>query len=232
MAVNHKAVGSSPTWGVVRIGGAADCALAPFPWVLPLPPRLPLETAIEIKNAHRENSFNGRTLVSKTKGTGFKSLFSCRQCPRIHGGADCVRPLLPPPLEGWPNTLANLSWKPPHTSMLYILNSSLKDNKKCSHSLSGFYGLGCALCQQICDLLGFSRNIKINQLTGDQRARLSECVAQNYQINALLRADLKRYKARLVTISSYRGFRLSRGLPCRGQRTHGNSRTCRKPNRV
>ena len=116
--------------------------------------------------------------------------------------------------------------------MLYILNNSLRDHKKCIYSLPTFYGLGVTLSQQICDLLGFSPRITLNQLTGDQKSRLSECISQNYQIGVLLRADIKNYKARLQSISSARGIRLSRGLPCRGQRTHGNSRTSRKCNKI
>ena len=116
--------------------------------------------------------------------------------------------------------------------MLYILNSVLKDNKKCNLSLRGCFGLGLPLGQQICDLLGFSKNIKLNKLSAGQRLRLVECISQNYQINAQLRNDIKTYKKRLVSISCFRAIRLSRGLPCRGQRTHGNSRTCRKHNKI
>ena len=116
--------------------------------------------------------------------------------------------------------------------MVYILNTALKDNKKCIPSLSSFFGIGVTLSQQICDQLHFSKNIKLNQLSSDQRARLVECVSQNYRIATALRSDIKKYKSRLVTISCYRGFRLNRGLPCRGQRTHGNSRTCRKLNKI
>ena len=116
--------------------------------------------------------------------------------------------------------------------MVYILNSILQDNKKCTHSLNGCFGLGLQLSQQICDLLGVSRNIKLNKLTGGQRSRLVECISQNYQIGTQLKSDIKKYKARLLSISCYRGIRISRNLPCRGQRTHGNSRTCRKHNKL
>ena len=112
--------------------------------------------------------------------------------------------------------------------MAYILNSLLKDNKKCAQSLCGCFGLGLRLSQQICDQLGISKNIKLAQLTGSQKLRLIECVSQNYQITAQLKSDIKKQKARLVAISCYRGFRSIRKLPCRGQRTHGNSRTCRR----
>ena len=116
--------------------------------------------------------------------------------------------------------------------MLYILNSVLIDNKKCTMALQAPFGLGGALSRQICDLLGFSNNVKLNQLSASQRLRLVECISQNYQTTAQLKSDIKKHKARLISISCYRAIRLTRGLPCRGQRTHGNSRTCRKHNRV
>ena len=116
--------------------------------------------------------------------------------------------------------------------MLYILNTALNDHKKCKQSLACCFGLGFTLSQQICDQLGISNNVKLNKLTSDQKSRLVECKSQNYQTTTLLKADIKKYKARLVSISCYRGFRLTRGLPLRGQRSHGNSRTSRKLNKV
>ena len=116
--------------------------------------------------------------------------------------------------------------------MVLILNKKLKDKKNSLHSLRGCFGVGITLSQQICDLLGISYKVKLNKLNSLQRSRLVELVSQNYQINALLSSDIKKQKARLVSIGSYRGFRLTRGLPCRGQRTHGNSRTCRKLNKI
>lgn len=115
--------------------------------------------------------------------------------------------------------------------MAYLLNTLLKDNQQCTYSLAQCFGLGIPLARQVCDLLGCSRQIKLNQLTSSQKTRLVECISQNYKITTQLRGDLKRNKGRLVAISCSRGIRLTRGLPCRGQRTHGNARTCRKINR-
>ena len=84
--------------------------------------------------------------------------------------------------------------------MLYILNSVLKDNKNCTISLPACFGLGVALSKQICDLLGFSKNVKLSQLSASQRLRLVECISQNYQIAAQLRSDIKKHKARLISI--------------------------------
>jgi small subunit ribosomal protein S13 len=47
--------------------------------------------------------------------------------------------------------------------------------------------------------------------------------------NERLRLVRKQAK-RLVQLSTWRGLRLAQGLPCRGQRTHGNARTARRLN--
>ena len=50
--------------------------------------------------------------------------------------------------------------------------------------------------------------------------------------NLLLNSDLRNYKNlmfnNLVKIKSYRGIRKLQKLPVRGQRTHTNSKTCKK----
>jgi small subunit ribosomal protein S13 len=51
-------------------------------------------------------------------------------------------------------------------------------------------------------------------------------------LNIKLGSELKQVKLlaakNLTSIRSYRGIRLSQGLPARGQRTHTNARTARK----
>jgi ribosomal protein S13 len=58
--------------------------------------------------------------------------------------------------------------------------------------------------------------------------KLTNFITQNYDIGI----DIKKLKLqniqRLIKIGTYRGFRHIEGLPIRGQRTHGNSRTVRK----
>ena len=47
-------------------------------------------------------------------------------------------------------------------------------------------------------------------------------------VGAQLRGWVRQNKDRLKRISSYRGIRYAQGLPCRGQRSHGNAQTVRK----
>ena len=112
--------------------------------------------------------------------------------------------------------------------MIYILSTNINDKKKIKEGLSTVYGLGKAFSMEICDELGVSDKITFRQLTYSQREMLTQLVPENYMIGAELRGWLRQNKERLKRISSYRGIRYVQGLPCRGQRSHGNAQTVRK----
>lgn len=112
--------------------------------------------------------------------------------------------------------------------MLYVLNTNLKSKKKLFIALTEIYGLGKHTCSQICDLLGVSQDRRLKQLSSLQVEQLTQLVNQNYKIGAEMKRSPLKNIQRLIKIASYRGFRHTEGLPVRGQRTHGNSRTRRK----
>ena len=112
--------------------------------------------------------------------------------------------------------------------MVYILNTSLKSNKRVQSALCEIYGIGKRSATQICESLGFSDQLKVSGLTLFQIQQLSQMITQNF----LIGGDQKRLRRlntqRLMKIGCYRGFRHNIGLPARGQRTHGNARTVRR----
>lgn len=112
--------------------------------------------------------------------------------------------------------------------MVYIHNTNLKNNIALFIALTELVGIGKNLAVQICDEIGVSRNVDLQKLSSSQLYQLNQILHQNYYLGADLRALIKKNKNRLSFISSYRGFRYSQKLPCRGQRTHGNARTARK----
>lgn len=112
--------------------------------------------------------------------------------------------------------------------MVYVLNTNLNAKKKLYNSLSQIYGLGKHNSLQICDQLGISENVRLKQLSGFQIEQLTQLITQNYDIGLEIRRSTLQNIQRLVKIASYRGFRHTEGLPVRGQRTHGNSKTSRK----
>ncbi len=116
----------------------------------------------------------------------------------------------------------------PPLHMVYILNTPLKENKRCLVALRDIFGLGEPLIHQICDQLGISPRCKCNQLNAQQYDQLIRCISQNYCTGMELRVLVASNKKRYVSISSFRGFRLISALPSRGQRTHGNAQTARR----
>lgn len=112
--------------------------------------------------------------------------------------------------------------------MLYVLNTNLNSKKKIKSALSEIHGLGPHTCYQLCDLLGISSEKRLKQLSSKQLEQLTQLVNQNYNVSGEVKRSTLKNIQRLIKIASYRGFRHTEGLPVRGQRTHGNSRTVRK----
>lgn len=112
--------------------------------------------------------------------------------------------------------------------MLYVLNTNLNSKKKLFIALTEIYGLGRHNSYQICDLLGISIDRRLKQLSSLQVEQLTQLVNQNYNTGSEIKRSTIKNIQRLIKIASYRGFRHTEGLPVRGQRTHGNSRTRRK----
>ena len=107
-----------------------------------------------------------------------------------------------------------------------LLGITIPDQKHLDIGLTTLYGVGRARAQQILDEVGIPYTKKAHELTENEEQAI------RHRIEALrLEGDLKREIAanvkRLKDITSYRGMRHHRGLPCRGQRTNTNSRTRR-----
>ena len=112
--------------------------------------------------------------------------------------------------------------------MVYFLNTNLNNKKKVYIALTKIYGLGLYQTSQICDELGISPEKRIKQLTQGELEKLTNFITQNYDIGIDIKKSKLQNIQRLIKIGTYRGFRHREGLPVRGQKTHGNSRTVRK----
>ena len=115
--------------------------------------------------------------------------------------------------------------------MLYLLESRLPEKKSIYFALIYIYGIGKKRAVVICRMLGFSNNLKCENLSEDQ---INQIVMVVELLNLTLSNDLKKLKLliikRLVSIKSYRGLRRIKGLPIRGQRTHTNAKTSKRVN--
>lgn len=113
--------------------------------------------------------------------------------------------------------------------MIFIFDIELAEKKLIYYSLKQIYGIGEKRSSSICKKLGFSKNLKVKDLSKDQITELLRFIEL---LGLPLASDLKKLKflsiKNLISIKSYRGFRRNQGLPLRGQRTHTNARTSRK----
>lgn len=113
--------------------------------------------------------------------------------------------------------------------MIYLVESKIPDNKSVFFALKYIYGIGNLNAILICKKLGFSKNLKVKNLSKDQIAHLLNLIES---LNIEVASDLKKSqllnRKKLINIKSYRGLRRNQGLPVRGQRTHTNSQTARK----
>ena len=113
--------------------------------------------------------------------------------------------------------------------MFYLLETKLSENYLISVALVRIYGIGKSSSSFICKKLGFLSNLKVKKLTQRQTTEILEAVKS---LNLILNAELKRLELislkKLISMRSYRGLRIVRGLPVRGQRTRTNCKSSRK----
>ena len=113
--------------------------------------------------------------------------------------------------------------------MVYLFESEISENKPIFVSLTQIYGIGHFTAVLICKKLGFSKNLKIKDLSKEQILKLIKTI-ELLKLN--IASDLKKSNLlnskNLISIKSYKGLRRNQGLPVRGQRTHTNARTAKK----
>jgi small subunit ribosomal protein S13 len=113
--------------------------------------------------------------------------------------------------------------------MLYIFESELPQNKSIIFALVSIFGIGKFHANLFCNKLGFSKNLKVKNLSKEQITKLIKLIELS---NKTIGNDLKKLRLlktkKILSIKSYKGLRRKQGLPVRGQRTHTNARTSRK----
>ena len=110
--------------------------------------------------------------------------------------------------------------------MARLVGVDLPRNKRMEIALTYIYGIGPTRAKKILAATGISPDLRTDNLT-DEDIKLLRNELSNYHIEGDLRREVTMNIKRLKEISSYRGLRHKRKLPCRGQRTKTNARTQR-----
>ena len=117
--------------------------------------------------------------------------------------------------------------------MARIAGVDLPREKRIEVGLTYVYGIGQSTADEILAGTGINPDTRVKDQTADEEAKIRDYIDKN---NIMVEGDLRRNVAldikRLTEIQCYRGVRHRKGLPCRGQRTKTNARTCKGPKRT
>ena len=106
-----------------------------------------------------------------------------------------------------------------------IVGVDLPQNKRGEIALTYIFGIGRSAAKTILEKAGVDVNIKVQDWTDAQAAKVREVIQENYKVEGDLRSELQLNIKRLMDIGCYRGIRHRIGLPVRGQSTKNNART-------
>ena len=106
-----------------------------------------------------------------------------------------------------------------------IVGVDLPQNKRGEIALTYIYGIGRSAAKTILDKAGVDRDIKVQDWTDDQAAKVREIIGAEYKVEGDLRSEVQLNIKRRMDIGCYRGVRHRLGLPLRGQSTKNNART-------
>ena len=106
-----------------------------------------------------------------------------------------------------------------------IVGVDLPQNKRGEIALTYIYGIGRSNANKILEKAGIDRNLKVNEWTDDQAAKIREIIGAEFKVEGDLRSEVQLNIKRLMDIGCYRGVRHRIGLPVRGQSTKNNAST-------
>ena len=116
--------------------------------------------------------------------------------------------------------------------MARIAGVDLPKSKRMEVALTYIYGIGRSASREILNQAGVSLDLKTDDLTDDDTAKIRQILDQSYKVEGDLRRDVTGNIKRHLDMGSYRGLRHRRNLPVRGQRTHTNARTRKAPRKT
>jgi len=113
-----------------------------------------------------------------------------------------------------------------------ILGVDIPNQKPTRVALTYLFGVGHTTAGRVCEQAGVDPVMRSKNLTDDELSRIAQVIESNYIVEGSLRRQITQNIARLREIGCYRGYRHSRGLPVRGQKTRTNARTRKGPKRL
>ena len=117
--------------------------------------------------------------------------------------------------------------------MARIAGIDVPNDKVVVFSLTYIHGIGRSLAKHIVANAKVDPTKRVKDLTeAELTAIRAEISNGDYKIEGDLRREVNLNIKRLMEIGCYRGQRHKKNLPCRGQRSKTNARTCKGPRKT
>jgi small subunit ribosomal protein S13 len=116
--------------------------------------------------------------------------------------------------------------------MARLAGVDLPRNKRVEVALTYIFGIGRPRARVICKDAGIAENLRTDNLTDEQVAKIRAVIEGNFKVEGDLRREIGMSIKRLMDLNCFRGTRHRKGLPVRGQRTRTNARTRKGPRKT
>ena len=117
--------------------------------------------------------------------------------------------------------------------MARISGVDLPRDKRIEIGLTYVYGIGRATSNRLLKEAGVNPDTRVRDLTDEEVGKIRDAIdADSILIEGDLRREIAINIKRLQEIGCYRGIRHRKSLPCRGQKTKTNARTCKGPRKT
>jgi small subunit ribosomal protein S13 len=116
--------------------------------------------------------------------------------------------------------------------MAYLMHKYVSPTDQVSRALQSILGIGSYQAKQLCDEMGFSKGIRIAEITQEDLEQLQYLLTTYYNTGQDITRNKLESIRRLISIGTYKGFRHVAHLPVRGQRTHTNGKSRRRSPRI
>ncbi len=116
--------------------------------------------------------------------------------------------------------------------MARISGVDLPNEKRVEIGLTYIYGIGRVSANKILAATGINPDTRVKDLTENEIASIRKYIEANYVVEGEKRKNVALDIKRLKEIRCYRGLRHIANLPCRGQSSKQNARTCKGPKKT
>ena len=116
--------------------------------------------------------------------------------------------------------------------MARIAGVDLPREKRIEIGLTYVYGIGRKTADKILAETGVNPDVRVKDISEEDVAKLRDYIDKYVVVEGDLRRNVSLNIKRLIEIGCYRGVRHLKGLPCRGQNTKNNARTCKGPKKT